>query len=153
MSALQGITHYNSNAGDYSIYSINRTPYQSVYNLPLAVSLLWSRSRLQQPWAKHCSFHYPFFPCSYPSPLLSCRVLSCLVPISSLVSSLVLPCLCLVLSLVPCRVMFIFLVFLRWLGDGAGQDSVGGGIRAVLPKKTTYPEQRDQHDHLINITI
>ena len=68
---------------------------------------------------------------------LSCLALSRLVsfPVSCLVSF-------------SCLVMCLLFVLWRWLGDGAGQDSVRGGIRAVLPKKTAHPQQRDQHDHL-----
>lgn len=85
---------------------------------------------------------------------LAVALLSCLVVSRPHLCSRLISCLAMPLSgLVPCRVMFLFLVFWRWSGDGAGQDSVGGGIRAVLPKKTTYPEQRDQHDHLINMAI
>ena len=49
-------------------------------------------------------------------------------------------------DLLSCHVRFI--VFRRWLGDGAGQNSVGGGLRALLPKEKTHPQQCHQHDHL-----
>lgn len=49
-----------------------------------------------------------------------------------------------------CCLFAFSLGFCSLAGDGARQDRVGSGLRALLSKATPHAQQRDQYDHLIS---